>query len=193
MQKYKNTARLLRYNDHKCYVSNINAVFRSFCCPNCYTFFKRTLNMQWLLTICSERAKKFYPRSVYETVETLLDKLDSFAIKYTNEQRLSKKKSSIGFRSFCFQEETFEDTNGATWIRKYVPISVSISSKNHNEPFLTCKSDRDHLVASFIRRLENSASQSRQKTKHLLLDIETSIKIDVDSIMEKLTQRCNRR
>ena len=27
MQKYNNTVRLLRYNNHICYVSNINAVF----------------------------------------------------------------------------------------------------------------------------------------------------------------------
>ena len=33
VQKYDNTVRLLRYNNHICYVSNINAVFQSFCCP----------------------------------------------------------------------------------------------------------------------------------------------------------------
>ena len=27
VQKYENTVRLLRYNNHKCYVNNINAVF----------------------------------------------------------------------------------------------------------------------------------------------------------------------
>ena len=34
VQKYGNTVRLLRYNNHICYVKNINAVFKSFCCPN---------------------------------------------------------------------------------------------------------------------------------------------------------------
>ena len=37
VQKNENTVRLLRYN-HICYVNNINAVFQSFCCPNCDTF-----------------------------------------------------------------------------------------------------------------------------------------------------------
>ena len=37
-QKYENTARLLRYNNHICYVNNINAVFQSFRCPNCDIF-----------------------------------------------------------------------------------------------------------------------------------------------------------
>ena len=30
VQKYENTVRLLRYNNHICYVNNINAVFQSF-------------------------------------------------------------------------------------------------------------------------------------------------------------------
>ena len=35
VQKYDNTVRLLRYNNHICYVSDINAACQSFCCPNC--------------------------------------------------------------------------------------------------------------------------------------------------------------
>ena len=38
VQKYEKTVRLLRYNNHICYVSNINTVFQSFRCPNCDTF-----------------------------------------------------------------------------------------------------------------------------------------------------------
>ena len=38
VQKYDNTVQLLRYNNHICYVNNINAVFQSFRCPNCDTF-----------------------------------------------------------------------------------------------------------------------------------------------------------
>ena len=40
VQKYENTVRLLRYNNHICYVSNINAVFQAFRCPICDTFSK---------------------------------------------------------------------------------------------------------------------------------------------------------
>ena len=46
VQKYDNTVRLLRYNNHICYVSNINAVFQSFRCPNCDIFFNRTFNLE---------------------------------------------------------------------------------------------------------------------------------------------------
>ena len=38
VQKYENTVRLLRYNNHICHVNEINAVLQSFRRPNCDTF-----------------------------------------------------------------------------------------------------------------------------------------------------------
>ena len=43
VQKYENTVRLLRYNNHICYVNNIDAVFQCFRCPNCNTFFQQNI------------------------------------------------------------------------------------------------------------------------------------------------------
>ena len=89
VQKYDNTVRLLRYNNHIGYVNNINAVFQSFRCPNCDTFFSRAFNLERHLTTCSERVKNVYPLNVYQIRETLFDKLDSFGINYTSEQKFS--------------------------------------------------------------------------------------------------------
>ena len=80
LQKYKNTVRLLRFNNHICYVSNINAVFQAFRCPNCDTFFSRSFNLEQHLTTCSERMKNVYLRNVYQIRETLFEMLDSFSI-----------------------------------------------------------------------------------------------------------------
>ena len=192
VQKYDNTVRLLRYNNHICYVSNINAVFQSFRCPNCDTFFNRTFNLEQHLTTCSERMKNIYPRNVYQIQETLFDKLDSFGIEYTSQQKLFKNLAISDFESICVQEETFRDTNTTTWLGKHVPISVSISSNLVEGTIFICNSDPHHLVASFIGALENLASQSKTKMENLFLDIETTIKIKLRSNLEKLTQRHNR-
>ena len=64
VQKYENTVRLLRYNNHICYANNINSVFQSSRCPNCDTFFNRTYSLQRYLTTCSERVKNVYPKTV---------------------------------------------------------------------------------------------------------------------------------
>ena len=61
------------------------------------------------------------------------------------------------------------------------------------EPIFNCNSDPHHLVASFIEARENLASESQAKVKNLFLDIETTMKIKLGGILEKLAQRHNRR
>ena len=193
VQKYENTVRLLRYNNHICYVNNINAVLQSFRCPNCDTFSNRTFNLERHLTTCSERVKNVYPKNVYQTQITLFDKQDSFGIEYTHEQTLFKNLAIFDFESICVQEESFKDTDTTKWIGKHIPMSVSISSNLVKGPIFLCNSDPHHLVTSLIGALENLALQSKAIMKNLFFDIKTTINIKLGSILEKLTQRHNRR
>ena len=146
VRKYDNTVGLLRYKNHICYVSNINAVSQSFRCPNCDTFFNRTLNLEQHLTSCSERVKNIYPRNVYQIPATFFDKLDSFGIKYTIQQKLFKNLAIFDFESICVQEESFKDTKITMWIGKHVPIAVFIYSGLVEEPLFLYNSDLHHLV-----------------------------------------------
>ena len=129
VRKYENSLRLFRYNNHICYVNNINASFQSFHGHNCDTFFNSTFNLERQLTTCSERVKNVFPKNVYQTQETLFDKLYSFGIEYTNEQTLFKNLAIFDFESIRVQEESFKDTDTTKWIGKHFPISVSISSE----------------------------------------------------------------
>ena len=192
VQKNEKTVRLLRYNNHICYVNNINAVFQSFRCPNCDTFFNRTINLERHLTTCSEPVKNVYPKNVYQTEETLFDKLDSFAHEYTHEQTLFKNLAILDFESICVQEENFKDTDTTKWIGKHIPISPPISSNLLKGPIFLCNSDPHQLVTSFIGDLENLALQNKAIMKNLYSDIKTTINIKLGSILEKPTQRHNR-
>ena len=123
VQKYKNTVRLLRYNNHICYVNNINAVFQSFRCPNCDNFSNKTFNFEGHLTTCSGRVKNVYPKNVFQTQETLFDKLDSFEIENTNEQALLKNLAIFDFESICVQEKaskTLKQQNGLESFHSYL-------------------------------------------------------------------------
>ena len=73
------------------------------------------------------------------------------------------------------------------------PSRFSISSNLVKVPFFLCNSPPHHLVTSFIGVLEKLALQSKTIMKNLFFDIKTSIKIKLVSILEKLTQRYNRR
>ena len=137
--------------------------------------------------------KNVYPRNVYQIRKILFDKLESFGIKYTSEQKLFKNLAIFDFKSICVQEETFGDTNTTTWIGKHIPISVSISSNLVGEPIFLYNSDPHHLVASLNGALKKLRSQSKTKIKNLFLDIDTTIKVELVNIMKKLTQRHNQR
>ena len=156
-------------------------------------FFNRTFKLEQPFTTCSERVKNVYPRNVYQIREALFDKLDFFGIKYTSEQKLFKILAILDFESVCVQEETLRDTITTFWMKKHVPISVSISSNLVEETFFLCNSDPHHLVASFNGAPENLVSQSKAKMPNLFLDIETTIKSKLGSILKKHTQRHNRR
>ena len=125
---YENTVRLLRYNNHICYVNINNAIFESFRCRNCDAFFNCTFNLERYLTTCSERVKNVFPRNVYRTQKTLFDKLHSFRIQCTNEQRLFKSLAMFDFESICVRKESFKGTNTSKCTGKHIPLSVSISS-----------------------------------------------------------------
>ena len=137
--------------------------------------------------------KIVYPRNVYQVRDTLFDKLDSFGIKNTSEQKVCRNLELLEFESICVQEETFRDTNTTTWIGKHVPISVSITANLVEEPIFFCNSDPHHLVASFIGALEFLATQGRAKVKNLFLDIKSTKKIKLGNILENLSQGDNRR
>ena len=88
IQKYEKSVKLLRYNNHFCYVNNINALFKAFQCTTCDTFFSKTGNLERHLVTCTDRVKHIYPKNVYELRKTLFEKLDAFKVPYGNEQKL---------------------------------------------------------------------------------------------------------
>ena len=137
--------------------------------------------------------KNVSPKKVYQTQETLFHKLDSFRNEYTNEQTLFKNQAIFDFESFCVQKESFSDTNTTNWVGKHIPILVSISSILVKEPIFLCNSDPHHLVNSSIGAIGNLALQSEAVMENFFFDIETKIKIKLGRILEKPTQRHNRR
>ena len=96
IKKWEKNVQLIRYNSHICYVDNINALFKAFRCPTCDTYFQKTGNLDRHLVRCSERVKHINPKKVYQLRKTLFDKLDSFGIQYTDDQKLF-------FQPSCFR------------------------------------------------------------------------------------------
>ena len=193
IQKHEKSVKLLRYNNHICYVNNINALFNAFRCTTCDTFSSKTGNLERHLVTCSERVKHIYPKNVYELRETLSEQLDAFNIPYKIEQKLFKNLAIFDFESICVKEaNSYKQTETTTWIVKHVPKSVFISSNLIPEPIFLCHANPRHLISSFITALEGLATQSKAQKKLNFIEVETAIKINLCAILEQLNQRLNR-
>ena len=90
IQKFEKSVKLLRYNNHICYVSGTNSFFKSFHCSTCDTMFSETGSLERRLITCSDRVKHIYPKTVYQLRETLFEKLDSFIFPYREDEKLFK-------------------------------------------------------------------------------------------------------
>ena len=62
IQKYEKSVKLLRYNNHICYVNNINALFKALRCTTCDAFFSKTGNLERHLVASSDRVKHIYQK-----------------------------------------------------------------------------------------------------------------------------------
>ena len=87
IQEFETSVKLLRYNNHICYVSDINSFFKSFRCCTCDTLFSNTRKLERQLIAWSERVKHIYPKNVYQLKETLFVKLDFLNIPYKEDKK----------------------------------------------------------------------------------------------------------
>ena len=87
---------------------------------------------------------------MYQLQETLFDKIDSFDIPYSDDQKLFITMAIFDFDSICVQENNFRDTDTTTLIGKHVPMSVSISSNLIEQPIFLCNSNTASFVESFV-------------------------------------------
>ena len=65
-QKFEKSVKLLHYNIHICYVSDVNSFFKSLRSSTCDTIFSKTGILEQHLIICSERVRHIYPKKVYQ-------------------------------------------------------------------------------------------------------------------------------
>ena len=71
------------------------------------TFFNGKSNSELQLTTYSELVKNVHPKNEYQPQETLFDKLESFGIEYTYEQKLFKNLAIYDFESIWLQRQSF--------------------------------------------------------------------------------------
>ena len=91
IQKFEKSVKLLRYNNHICYVSDMNSFFKSFGISTCVTIFSKTGNLDRHLITCSEQVKHFHPKKVHQLRETLFKKIGFFQYSIQRGSKIAQK------------------------------------------------------------------------------------------------------
>ena len=119
----------------------------------------------------------------------LFDKLDSFDIQYTDDQRLFNILVVFDFESFCIPDENFKNNETTTCTPKHAPLSISISSNLIAMPIFFCNSNPPDWVESFIDTVADLSTQSKAQMKLKFLEVETAIKSNRTRTLESLNER----
>ena len=123
---------------------------------------------------------------MYQSPETLFDKLNSLNYFYSDDHKLFKKMAMFDFESICVQEDKVRNTDTRTWIGKHVSKSVSISPNLIAQSIFLRISNHGVLVESFVDGLDGLATQSKAQLKLKFLEIETSVKSKLNQIFPLL-------
>ena len=101
----------------------------------------------------------------------------------------SKNLAIFDFESICVPTEELKETQTTTWIRKHVPISVSISSNLIDEPIFLYNKDPQNLIIDFVSNLELLAEQSKLEMRKKFQDIEVAVNERMKKIFDQLNER----
>ena len=138
---------------------------------------------------CSERVNHINQKNAYQLRETHFDKLDSFDIQHTDDQKHFNNLAVFDFESIYIPGEKFKNTETTTWISKHDPISVAISSNLLAMPIFLCNFNPRHLVESLIDAVEGLATQSKTQLELKFLEEKTTIKNRLTRTLESLNER----
>ena len=168
---------------------NFIALLRTKRCPSCDQFSFRAWNLENQLETYKERVKHIFPKNFYQLRETLSDKLDTFDIPYTDEQKLFRIMAIFDFQSLFVHVGESKVAEIATWIGKQIPLSISISSNLVEDLIFIYEVNLRDLVSSSNDTLENTATQSKTQVKMNFLLVESTIPVNFEQFIEILSQR----
>ena len=167
---------------------DINDFFKAYRFSSSDQFIKTFQHLERHLTTCNEIVIHVFPKNVCQLRQTLFDKLYSFKIPYSDDQKFPKNMAIFDFESVCAQKDNLWDTDIATWIGKHLPIYLSISSNLIDQLIRFCTSNPEALVEPFVDALDGLATQSKAQMKTNFSDIDTSVKSKLYQYFSSLDQ-----
>ena len=139
---------------------------------------------------CKDSLRHIYPKNVQTLRETLFEKLEGFNIPVSKDNTLFNNLAILDFESICVPSDELKATQTTTWMRKHVPISVSISSNLIDEPVFLYNKDPQKLIIDFLIKLELLAEKSKLEMRTDIQDVEGVVNERMSKFFQELNERC---
>ena len=152
---------LLSYEQHFCYISNVDKLGHAFACPKCKKLWKK----KWMFirhekTCNGTGQRNTYTGGVYIPPPSPLETLQSNGLDVDPEDTFLYR-ATFDFETY-FEKENLPITKSkdskTVYTARHVPLSVSVSSNvpGYDSPkfFVNSENDPQHLVDQFVEYLE---------------------------------------
>ena len=190
---FKKGISLVQYNNHVCWVSNINTVLKNFRCQNCDKYFTKRSLLNRHLQTCDDKIKHTYPNGPYNLRESIFDKLEDVNIHVEEGRRLFQNLAVFDFEALAVPLKTnTSNQENTTWIARHVPISVAISSNLCEQPIFICCNDPKELISQFVDELRRLSEKSGTQYRNLFEKEFDEITKRINALNEKLPRRNKR-
>ena len=146
----------------------MNPLFKTYPSPSCDQFIRKAHNLGQQLTTCKEGIKHVFLKNMYQVRETLVDKLDSFSIPYTDYQKLFTHMAKLDFESFAIKRtnSTIPILKLESALSNIFVIFLEIGWRTNP----SCNCNTRDLIESFVDVLDGLATQSKTQMKLNFLD-----------------------
>ena len=194
IQKFEKSVKLLRYNNHNCYVTNINALFKAFRCTTCDIFFSKMGNLEQHLVTCSDRVEHIYPKMFTNWQKRFLKSWMHSTCQIEMTKNCSRSWQYLTLSSFLSRKQTHTNKlrlqRGSGSMCPYQFLSRQTWSR---DPFFSAT---PILIISSrllsLPDLDGLATQSNAQIKLHFIEKATAIKLKLCAILEQLNQGRNR-
>ena len=164
--KYDATMYVNVWQNHLCWITDIDQYCQKYTCVYCSRMFDRYWNLKRHQKTCSKQSNLIFPRGAYRYHKSVFDTLSEIGIQVPKEDRFFSHLVCFDLEAILAPENTVTSSGKTTFHSMHKPISCSICSNvtGFTEPVCFVNPDPHSLVKEMFVYFDQIRAVIRQQT-----------------------------
>ncbi len=128
LSKFHETAYLLQWDDHVCYITKLSALFNLYRCTHCQKFFRYNSKLIVHERTCEKKTKHEFPTGVYQLELSIFERLQAFDIHVPHELRFYEHAVVYDWEAILNPIDPSSQTNKLQYIRQHIYSVLEFSN-----------------------------------------------------------------